>query len=295
MSILSDNIKVLRLAGDLTQAEMAEILGITDKNLSSWERGVTEPDIEALVRIANAFGVTIDTMIAQDISTVAKTLIGDAHLIRQRAANPKRPKIASISASNPASNRASESFPGYSSVPKVVTVDAQGRENVVFVSQKARAGYLSGYADPEYIATLPAMYWPNLPPGTYRIFEADGVSMQPTVKHRDWLLTRYVENLAEIKDNWVYTVVTHSEGIAMKRFLNRVETDRQLIGKSDNRKYQHENGMLMIDAMDVKEVWFGLRNVTAQLGPPDELYERVTELEARFALFEKQHGKRNLN
>jgi len=43
------------------------------------------------------------------------------------------------------------------------TVDVGGRENVEIVPDKAKAGYLTGYAGPEYITELPKMYIPNLP------------------------------------------------------------------------------------------------------------------------------------
>lgn len=294
-AILASNLKALRKGMGMIQEEFAQKMGIPRTTYSNYEQSVSQPSLGDLLKIGQVFDVTIDSLLQRDLSIIAKPLSDNVLLSGKPLKPSKTGKLSEKSPTTSPTSTAFEPQNQYASMPKVVTVDSIGRENVTFVSQKARAGYLAGYGDAEYIASLPAIYWPNLPLGTYRIFEADGVSMQPTVKHRDWLLCRYVENLAEIKDNWVYTVVTHTEGIAIKRFLNRVEKDHQLIGKSDNRKFQQEHGMLLIDAPDVKEVWLGWRNITAQLGPPDELHERVTELEARVALFEQKLQNRKLN
>ena len=50
-----------------------------------------------------------------------------------------------------------------------ITVDKQDRENIELVPQKAAAGYLNGYADPEYLEDLPKFQIPTLNgTGTYR-------------------------------------------------------------------------------------------------------------------------------
>ncbi len=61
-----------------------------------------------------------------------------------------------------------------------ITVDANNRENVELVSQKASAGYLAGYQDPEFVKDLPKISLPVLPKNrTYRAFEIQGDSMLP--------------------------------------------------------------------------------------------------------------------
>ena len=49
-----------------------------------------------------------------------------------------------------------------------------------FVPVKAAAGYLAGYADPEFIDELNTFTLPMLAPGKYRAFEIVGDSMLPT-------------------------------------------------------------------------------------------------------------------
>jgi transcriptional regulator with XRE-family HTH domain len=51
-------ISELRKAHNLTQRELADQLGVTDKAVSKWERGLSYPDISLLSRLAQIFGVT---------------------------------------------------------------------------------------------------------------------------------------------------------------------------------------------------------------------------------------------
>jgi hypothetical protein len=51
-----------------------------------------------------------------------------------------------------------------------ISVDKEDNENIEMVPLKASAGYLNGYADPEYVAQLPKFYLPMFKQGTYRGF-----------------------------------------------------------------------------------------------------------------------------
>ena len=48
-----------RLALGLTQQQLADKLGITDKAVSKWERGISYPDITLLRRLADALAVSV--------------------------------------------------------------------------------------------------------------------------------------------------------------------------------------------------------------------------------------------
>ena len=52
-------IQICRKELNLTQAELAEKLHVTDKAISRWERGVGFPDIKLLEPLAEALGVTL--------------------------------------------------------------------------------------------------------------------------------------------------------------------------------------------------------------------------------------------
>ena len=53
-------IKELREAKQLTQQELADILYVSDKTISKWEKGISDPGLEIIVQIADFFNVTTD-------------------------------------------------------------------------------------------------------------------------------------------------------------------------------------------------------------------------------------------
>ena len=57
-------IKELRKEKGLTQKELADLLHITDRAVSKWERGLCAPDISTLEPLAKILGVTITELIA---------------------------------------------------------------------------------------------------------------------------------------------------------------------------------------------------------------------------------------
>lgn len=62
--IFGSKIKALRLQNTLTQAELAEALGISTPAVSKWERGLSMPDITLLAPLARCLGTTIDELLS---------------------------------------------------------------------------------------------------------------------------------------------------------------------------------------------------------------------------------------
>ena len=52
----------LRKEKNMTQSELAEQMGVTDKAVSKWERDLSCPDVASLPRLAEILGVTIDEL-----------------------------------------------------------------------------------------------------------------------------------------------------------------------------------------------------------------------------------------
>lgn len=63
METLNTRIKELRKEKGLTQLQLAELLNVTDKAVSKWEVGETNPDIILLPKISEIFGVTLDYLL----------------------------------------------------------------------------------------------------------------------------------------------------------------------------------------------------------------------------------------
>lgn len=53
----------LRKGRGMTQAELAEQMGVTDKAVSKWERDISCPDVNVLPRLAELFGVSVDELL----------------------------------------------------------------------------------------------------------------------------------------------------------------------------------------------------------------------------------------
>lgn len=56
-------ITALRKQMGMTQLELAEKMGVTDKAVSKWERDLSCPDVGSLPRLAEIFGVSVDELI----------------------------------------------------------------------------------------------------------------------------------------------------------------------------------------------------------------------------------------
>jgi putative transcriptional regulator len=58
---LTNNIRVLRFhAGEMTQAELGEKIGVTRQTVAAIEQGKYSPTLETAFRIADVFGVGLD-------------------------------------------------------------------------------------------------------------------------------------------------------------------------------------------------------------------------------------------
>lgn len=53
-------LKELRKEKGLTQEQLAEILGVTNRSVSRWENGVNMPDFDLVIELANYFEVSIE-------------------------------------------------------------------------------------------------------------------------------------------------------------------------------------------------------------------------------------------
>lgn len=183
-----------------------------------------------------------------------------------------------------------ESPASYNRMPKVVTVDKSGNDNVILVPVKAAAGYLLGYGDSEYIQSLPTFNLPNIQNGTFRMFQVSGHSMYPTLSDACYVVGEWVENwIKDIKDNRIYVVVS-DEGILVKRVLNRLKKYDNLYLKSDNRK-EYPNRTL--EPSQIKEVWAVKMHLSFELPDPTVLYDRVGDLEAEIDHIKSLLKKKN--
>lgn len=170
-------------------------------------------------------------------------------------------------------------IPTYSGMPQVISTTSEGHENVVFVSTKARAGYLSGYGDAEYIESLPSFKMPLLTNGTFRCFEVQGNSMVQTFFNGDLVFGKYVEAISDIKNNDVYIIVSKNDGVVLKRVFNDTENQKKLILKSDNKDGNFPDYAILSE--DVMEIWQVAMYASMQIPKPVDVFDKLHELESK--------------
>lgn len=253
MSIFSENIKVLRKVKGLSQDALAGILGVKRTTLSNYENALSSPSLEAIGDIADAFHVDIDTLLRCDLS--------------QKSAE----EIESIT-SGECDTR------GRNLRVIVTTVSPSNEENVEIVPVKARAGYTAGYADPEYISSLPHISLPFLSSQRkYRAFPITGDSMPP-VPSGSYVVGEYVVDWHGIKDGEYAIVVTKDEGIVFKRVYMDFERGVvQLVSTSP--LYEP----YVVSMEDILEIWtfscYISREITSSVSGMEQMCEMLSRMQ----------------
>jgi transcriptional regulator with XRE-family HTH domain len=247
MSQANKNLKYLRKLRGWTQEEFAQKLRIKRSLLGAYEEERAEPRIDILEAVADMFKLTLDDLLRRDISDNKPT-----YLSRRRAQ-----KLAN------------------------------GRTDIPFVPVKAAAGYLAGYADPEFIDELNTFTLPMLSGGDYRAFEIVGDSMMPTPSG-SVIVGEKVQDMEEIKTNNTYVVVSKTDGIVYKRIMknNRLKNKYTLV--SDNPAYQPYN----VNADEILEVWQAQMIIskanTQQRWDVNNLANLVTNLQQQVTVLKKR-------
>ncbi len=210
MSVANKNLKYLRKLRGWTQEEFANKLRIKRSLLGAYEEERADVRIDVLEVIADMFKLSLDDLLRKDLSDNK-----GSYLSKRRA-------------------------------QKLVI----GRGDITFVPVKAAAGYMAGFADPEFIDELNTFTLPMLAGGDYRAFEIIGDSMMPTPSG-SIIVGEKIENLEDVRTSNTYIVVSKTEGIVYKRLLknNRLKNKFTLV--SDNPAYQPYT----VNAEDIVEVW----------------------------------------
>ncbi|MFI5156762.1 MAG: XRE family transcriptional regulator [Chitinophagales bacterium] len=205
------NLKYLRKLRGWTQEEFALKLKIKRSLLGAYEEERAEPRIEVLEIVGDIFKLSLDELLRKDLNETR----GGNYLAKRRAQ-----KLAAAT------------------------------NDIQLVPVKAAAGYLAGYADPEFLDELNTFTLPMMAPGNYRAFEIIGDSMLPTPSG-SVIVGEKVEDIEDVKSNQTYIVVSRNEGIVYKRIMRNNKLKNKFILVSDNVTYQPYN----VNTEDLIEVW----------------------------------------
>ncbi len=134
-----------------------------------------------------------------------------------------------------------------------IVTDAHENERIVHVPVPAQAGYASESRNPEFIGELPSYSLPDyrFRTGTFRSFDVEGESMEPSFYEQDRVICSFVEPTmwrTSIYNGNVYIIVTRDD-ILLKRVISRKPPF--LVLHSDNPEFEPYE----VHLNDVKEIW----------------------------------------
>lgn len=217
MANISNNLRYLRKKKGLTQQQFADLMEIKRSLVGAYEEDRADPRYDLLKKFAAFFELSIDELINEQINDKWKP---------KPKSDASNLRVLSIS------------------------VDSEDRENIELVPVKASAGYLNGYADPQFISDLPKFHLPFLKQGTFRAFEIKGDSMLP-LPSGTIVIGEYLENWNDIKVGETYVFITKDDGVVYKRAGNKFKENKAIKLISDNSVYDPYT----VPAEDILEVW----------------------------------------
>lgn len=232
--------------------------------LNSYENGIiVNPTVEALVRFSDYFKIPVDTLLRIDLSTLSESKLRELELGFDQYIKGSRMRILAT------------------------TVDSKNHENIEVVPLKAKAGYRSGYADPDFISRLPVFQLPILfKERKYRMFQIQGDSMNP-IPDRSWVIAEFLENWYNIKDGHAYIILTNDDGIVFKMAFNQLKKHKSLLLKSLNPAYKP----FEVNANDIREVWSFCNYLSDEMPQPvinDDFIPAISNLEKTLSNLRKQ-------
>lgn len=117
-------LRALRVRSEMTQKQLADVLGLSESAIGMYERGHREPDFETLETIADYFNVDMDYLTGRsDIERRSSMtgLLSDVQNIRPMPEFVKVPRIGRIACGTPI--LAEENIEDYDDVPSYVKCD----------------------------------------------------------------------------------------------------------------------------------------------------------------------------
>jgi transcriptional regulator with XRE-family HTH domain len=254
------NIKFLRKRRNRTQDELAFALKMKRPTLSGYENGVAEPGISVLMAFSRYFGIAVDTLIKIDLEQLSESQLYELEKGHDVYLTGGKLRVLAT------------------------TVSPANEENIELVPEKAKAGYASGFADPEFISELPVFQLPFLSRNKkYRTFQLSGDSMLP-IPDKSWVTGEFLQNWNQIVSGQAYIILTIDEGIVFKIVENRINEENQLIMYSLNPLY----APFTININEIREVWKFVNYISSEIPDPvvssDTLVRTVTNLQSEMNL-----------
>lgn len=240
MQYFSNNLKFLRKRRRRTQDDVAHALGMKRSTYSGYENNVAEPGLDTLMALSGYFRVAVDTLLRVDLGQLSQSQLyqlehgSDVYI---RGSNLR---------------------------VLATTVDKENRENIELVPEQAKAGYRTGYADPDFISELPRYQLPFLSQEKkYRTFQLKGDSMLP-IPDGAWVTGEFVTDWDAIISGHAYVVFTLDDGIVFKIVENLLREEGALRLYSLNPLYQPYD----VPVSEIREIWKFVHYISDEIPDP---------------------------
>lgn len=175
-------------------------------------------------------------------------------------------------------------------MPKVISTDADGNENMLLVNQRAAAGYPQNVEESSWQKRLPAFNLP-LPEyrnATYRGFQVEGDSMVPNLRPDEWVLAKAVDDISMINEGKIHVVVTHDSVLVKK--LHKLPNPSEIRLISINPEY----APFELDVSEIQEIWQVNSKLTFSLDDNSEnhilreLQESMDDLKEQLNIIQRE-------
>lgn len=88
MMSVAESLRKIRKSHNLTQADVARVLGIDRTTYTLYELGTTFPSIASLIKLADAYNASVGYIIGKELNNNPDRLIKDADYIREDNIDP---------------------------------------------------------------------------------------------------------------------------------------------------------------------------------------------------------------
>ena len=227
-SFISQNLRFLRQTRSYTQASLANDLDMTRVKYASYESAINKnPPVEDLMRVSTYFKISIDTLVKVNLQKLSKSQFNELLAGNDTFVSGSKLRVLAT------------------------TVNSDNKDNIEYVPVKAKAGYLNGYQDPEFVTSLPSFHLPVVKNDRkHRLFPVTGDSMLPFPENA-FMIGEYVDDWANIKDGEKCLIISLEQGFVLKEVYNSLKKDKTLLLKSTNTLYKPYE----MNVENILEIW----------------------------------------
>ncbi|MEM8894085.1 MAG: helix-turn-helix transcriptional regulator [Bacteroidota bacterium] len=246
-SHIGENIKKIREAKRISQAEFAALFQLARPSVGAYEEGRSEPKIETVIQIANHFSISIDVLLTRKL-TLAEIYSFDRLNKKLDAVHRTKKEVK-----------------------------GPGKE-CTLVRANQYYEYIVNHDKKDYISNLSKLVLPATSKVQQRVFEAHDSEMeyhQQGIHHGDMVVGQPMSMSGLEKSQNQILILVHQENIHIRR-LSAIQ-GQHLELKADDPNHP----ILTIDRSEVLELWKAVAVYSTYLNPPSLWEERLLRVEEK--------------